>query len=187
MGLPFGVRFSLNDSPIQQQREYKNMKKYISLRNFFIAAIPVVIILIPLVYASNQSTQVKAGVDTSNKMSMIENKTEDIPPLTIFDGVEEPTAEATFIPVEKVRRGIVQTIDIKNNLFVIKVDGKFTYLMSVESNASTTVYFGGGEKAEMNDIDTKMKIYVFGLMKTDNSVIVATKIIIANESRLLRK
>jgi hypothetical protein len=50
-----------NDGITQKQREYKTMKKYITFKNFFIVVIPVIIILIPFVYAANQSTQVGVG------------------------------------------------------------------------------------------------------------------------------
>lgn len=122
----------------------------------------------PLAYAMTQNMQSDSSYQSSNT----------------FIG---PAEEIKFIPIEKARRGVVQDInDIgsKYSLFTVQLSSSTLY---VESNATTTYLFGDGSKASADDINKNMKIYVFGYIKSDDSSMIASKIIIANKSVLQRK
>lgn len=96
--------------------------------------------------------------------------------------MQEFIPDMVFIPVEKVKKGVVQSFDRAKKSIIIKVGDK---LISVQNTASTTFYFGGGNATDEYSIDNDMKIYVFGYVNSDNTMISALKIVIANKSRFI--
>lgn len=131
-----------------------------------------IILLVPFAYALNQNTQFDSMTKNITSTQLDEEKeTSTIP-------------EVKFMKGEKVRKGIVQNVDTINNSLTIKIGNELLY---VENNATTTYYFGGGEIAMQDDVSADTKIYVFGYLKSDNSLMSASKIVIANKSKLTRK
>lgn len=131
-------------------------------------------VLMPFTYAVNQNTQFE--VEPSNIASSTA--------VTNVSNEEYLTSAPKFILREKVKSGVVQEIESENDFFTLKVGNK---LYPIEYNASTTFYLGKGDLASLNDLQVDMKIYVFGYIKSDDSAILATKVVMANKSRLQRK
>lgn len=96
--------------------------------------------------------------------------------------MQEFIPDVVFLPVEKVKKGVVQSFDRTKKSIIIKAGDK---LISVQNTASTTFYFGGGSVTDEYSVDNNMKIYVFGYANSDNTMISALKIVIANKSRFL--
>lgn len=165
------------------------MKTYITktkLRNIIITF--TIVSFSSYVYAANKITQLSGETSTTSGSILIPEVEANyiFHSSTSFVDIEfkNPVVEAKFILKEKVRSGIVQVLDNGNsNLFVLKIGDK---LLNVETNATTTYYFGDASKARVDDIETGMKIYVFGYIKSDNSVILTSKIVIADKSRFQR-
>lgn len=160
------------------------MKISTTFTKFLMIGIPLMIILMPFVYAANQNAQVKADTTIRGGISKVNTKMNPIFSSSTSYGAKDATVESKDSLIEKVKSGTVQTINGDTHSLVIQVGDK---LLSIENNASTTFYFGGGEKADMSDINSNMKIYVFGYITNDASVIAATKIVIANKAILTRR
>lgn len=99
-----------------------------------------------------------------------------------YTKMQEFIPDVVFLPVEKVKKGVVQSFDRTKKSIIIKAGDK---LISVQNTASTTFYFGGGSVTDEYSVDNNMKIYVFGYANSDNTMISALKIVIANKSRFL--
>lgn len=158
---------------------------HVKPRNFIL--ITEVLLLAPFSYATNQNIPPEIGESTRIVFApTVENKHDAELAFSSATTSKNKKSETDvkFIPIEKVRRGIVQTIDDKNNSLILKVGD---ILLPVKSTATTTFYFGEGEKATSGDVTNNMKIYVFGNIKSDNSSMYASKIVISNRSKLLRR
>jgi hypothetical protein len=96
----------------------------------------------------------------------------------------ELVVEIEFIPTEKVRAGIVAEIEPENDSFILQV-GKERVL--VRNNASTTFYLGDGTETSSSELAPDLRVYVFGRVSKDKTTVSASKIVIANISKLMRK
>lgn len=99
--------------------------------------------------------------------------------LTEITELEGDPINREFIPIKRVRSGIVESINYEDNSFVIKIKN---INLSVETNSTTTVFFGEGETASLNDISVGDKIYAFGFLRGDKSTILTSKIVISDKS-----
>jgi hypothetical protein len=141
-----------------------------------------IVVLAPLAYAAAQ-------VGTGGNMSsivVVQRSGGNLDAIRIgASKVEnESKVEVRFVPVEKAKKGIVQSLDKSNDSFVILVKGTPLYVLDT---ATTTFYFGNGEVATIDDIAEGTTLYAFGYMRSDNEVMVTSKIVIANKSKLDRK
>lgn len=143
------------------------MKTLTKPKNFMI--ITGIVLSVPFAYAVNQNISPRINA-TINSVS------------TTTD--EHLISGPKFVLIEKVKKGVIQSINNENNSFVLQVGNK---LITVENNASTTFYFGNEEEAKLDDFNIDTKIYVSGYIRSDDSAMSALKIIIANKSRLERK
>lgn len=165
------VRFPVSKRhTLYRKPTYTNMKTLTKPKNFII--ITGIVLSIPFAYAVNENISSREEATTSNISSQN------------FNNKEYLISDSKFIPIEKVRKGTVQSIDNENNSLVLQVDKK---LLNVINTATTTFYFGNEEEAKLSDININTKIYVSGYIKSDESDMTAFKIIIANKSRLQRK
>lgn len=146
------------------------MKTFIKLKNFTI--ITGMVVSVPFVYAVNQNISPKTNATTT------------ITYTSIIKNDERLISGPKLILIEKVRKGVVQSIDSENNSLVLEVGNK---LLNVTNTATTTFYFGNEEEAKLSDININTKVYVSGYIMSDESDMSALKIIIANKSRLERK
>lgn len=155
------------------------MKKTTTFNKFFIIMIPLIVVLVPLVYAASQTPQVKDKNTDTVEISQISSRSV----ASSYDP-KKSLPEIKPTPIEKVKIGTVETIDNDSNSLMLKIGDTF---LPVEYNASTTFYSGEGNKVDVSDVEDTMKIYVFGYYNSDASVMSAIKIVIANESRLQRR
>lgn len=158
---------------------------HIKSRNFIL--ITEVVILAPFTYVSNEDARLETREDFVVDRELLDKN--DCVAGLIFSSdsstkKKEPLVVAKFIPTEKVKRGIVQNIDENSNSFILKVGET---LLPIEKTATTTFYFGKGDEASSRDITNDMKVYVFGYIKSDNSGMSASKIIISNRAKILSK
>jgi hypothetical protein len=77
----------------------------------------------------------------------------------------------------KVRKVTIQHLDGSTS-FVADVDG---LAVPVAIDASTTVYLGNGDEAEIGSLRNGLNVYVFGPYDPDTKSIAATKIVIRNK------
>lgn len=140
-----------------------------------------ILILVPLAYAA---AQVGTVGNISSVVSERSQGTIDSTRVNASKVENESKVEATFIPVEKAKKGVIQSINKKNDSFVLVVKGSPLYVLDT---ATTTFYFGNEEPATIDDITEGANLYAFGYMKSDNSMMMASKIVIANKSKLDRK
>lgn len=144
------------------------MKTFITFTKTNIFTIAVLVVAFaPLTYAMSQSTQ------TENTESKFTFSTSTFP---------MSKEEVTIIPILRVRLGAVQTINDEYTAFVIHIEKKTgDTVLQTETTATTTVYFGDGEKTVLSSIDIGTKIYVFGYMTSDNSRMIVSKIVLAKK------
>ncbi len=125
------------------------------------------VMLTPFAYGKSQNTQFTGQEKAITSLA----STTDIV-------TESPAVSVEFMPTEKVRMGKIKSIDDKNNSFVIQIGNRSLY---VENTATTSFYLGGGESSSLNEMAIDMKVYVFGYIKSDDSAMLATKVVIANK------
>lgn len=163
------------------------MKKFTIFINYLVLVTPIVLFLLPFSTTADEELQTIPSIHkamSSNGRLTVVTQVIIVATSSVPSKNKDIMTEIKFIPIEKVKMGTVESIDIKNNSLVIKIG---SMILPVENNATTSFYFGSGTETKMEDIDIDMKIYVFGYIKSDNSLMQATKIVIANKSRLSRK
>ena len=106
---------------------------------------------------------------------------------TSSDTFIAPIEEVKFISILKVRRGVVEIINSSNGKYDVYSLQLSSSTISVQTNSTTSYVFGDGSTADRSDVDEYIKIYVSGYMKSDESAMIASKVIIANKSVLSRK
>lgn len=144
-----------------------------------------IVFLTPFVYAAHKTTPSKTN--TSTPVSAVSFNNKENKPTYVFSTSSHTTTkefmlETVLIPIEKVKKGVVQSVDKEDRSMILKVGDK---LISVQSTASTTFYLGGGDITDESSITSNTRIYVFGYVNTSDTMISALKIIVANRSRLL--
>ncbi len=140
-----------------------SMNYFYNFKNYIL--IGIIVILIPFAYAKNQ-----------------DDEDMDIIAMNTFIG---PMEEIKFIPIDKVKRGVIKSVDRVENTFIIQMST--TTSLRIETTATTTFSEGENLPISFYDINPTMKVYIFGYMKSDNSAMLASKIIVAHKSRLERK
>lgn len=140
-----------------------------------------VVLLVPFAYAATQKNT--PSVSSSDDTSSVLLASSTIITASIPELSQETGVRLTYGVVEKAKKGMIEKIDPMTNTFRLYT-GSSTLL--IYNSASTAFYTGKGETIEFEDLDTDMPVYVFGFMRSDNRAIIASKVIVANKSKLLR-
>lgn len=157
--------------------------KFTKLRNFIL--VTEIVFLVTFLCEASQNTLDENILNADLIFtSVTENKIITLVSSSTFVVIQELKPGIKFSPIEKVRKGVIQLIYGENNSFVLKVGSE---LLPVENSTSTLFYFGDGGVANMHDIENGMKVYVFGYFKSDNSMMAASKIVIANKKVFIWK
>jgi hypothetical protein len=153
------------------------------LKNF--AIVGGMVIVMPFTYVVGQDIepQTEPGVEI-DITPRIESEYDFLETPSTFVGLRDPSPDLEFIPVEKARKGIVESVDIANNSLVVKIGEN---VLHVENNATTTFTFADEKRASIYDISPDMKIYAFGNLRSDGSIMRASRIIIVNKTKFQRK
>lgn len=139
------------------------------------------LILAPFSYTINYSEEIESSQDSTSTTTFILGSGSDLllSSSTLIT-IPKPEKKVPFSPIEKVKKGFVDSIYSSSSLF-LKVGDNVVY---VESDPATSFYFGDEKTANFNDLEPMTKLYVFGRMKSDNSMMLASKIVIANKKTL---
>lgn len=84
----------------------------------------------------------------------------------------------------KMHKATIESIDFKTNTITVTIDG---FSIPVPTNASTTVFLGNGEEAQLPALRTGSDVYVFGAYDSESRTLLADKIVLRNKSVLGRK
>jgi hypothetical protein len=161
------------------------MKRNIFFATMFILILSPPSFLLPFSYADGESSEVKDFLIMTNyDMTGLSISSSSEGVYGNFTKNKDSKKEATFSVVEKVKIGLIQNLNKENIFFNLDTREKSIF---VENNASTTFVFGDGRTASVDDLKNDKKVYVFGYIKSDNSIMLATKIVVANKSIMTRK
>jgi hypothetical protein len=153
----------------------KTITSIIRSKNYAFA-MAMIAFMIPLTYA-----------DTPNVSTATENSTSSTALYTgtsssIFGPAETKTA--MFTPVfgteEKAKKGNLVEIDTQADSFTLQSNHT---LYTVLTGTSTAFVDGEGNEISIDDLNGEIPIYVFGFVRSDNKVIQATKIVLANKAK----
>lgn len=81
----------------------------------------------------------------------------------------------------RVKTGTVNSVNTANNSFVLKwTEDKTDKFVTVQNNASTTIYLANGTVGNINSLVANGKVHVAGLLSADGTVLTASKVLIRN-------
>ena len=147
---------------------------YIRSRNFLLT-LGTFIVLSPFAYAASQNTGMMSSMMTGTNFIFSSSTPNE---------AQKAVAEVKILPEERVRKGVIENIDTATNSFTLRVLDR---VIIVKNNATTTFYSGDGEEIDRKDINEGAKVYVFGYVASNDSVMSASKIVITNKSKMERK
>lgn len=81
----------------------------------------------------------------------------------------------------KVRKVTVESVDYLKNSMVVRMEGEDDLSINVSTTASTTIFYGNGDEADLPVIRPGMNIYLFGLYDKEHEEVNADKIVIRNK------
>ena len=160
----------------------KSINQY-TIKNY--AIIAGLVLVVPLTYAASQTVPIHADVATTSSSTadgLAKFAFEGDSILTNITNVKLSSTEE-FDMVEKARKGKIESINEDKGIVTVSIG---TAIINVQRTASTTFFTGTGNLINFNQLEEGMSLYVFGYLSKDQDSMNATKIVVANKSKLAR-
>ena len=142
----------------------------------------------PVAITTNASTTIKAGSSTDALLTSIKvgdklNISGFLTGLgTTFTITAQEIHDITSFVSMSGKSGIVQSVNVANNTFVIKTNND--KMITVQNNASTTFLLGNKATSTMAQAVTiNAKVEVKGFLNTEGTILTATKVMVKDSEK----